>query len=105
MFNMIFDLHFCEGLFAVLVTLGTVPVIQTPRGGPAEMVASKLFDRVRFNLASANSLFSGGASGGRYQRGAATAFERPLLVSFIFSWYRITEYSTNLMIFKMNIYV
>jgi hypothetical protein len=68
------------GLFGVLATLGAVPVIQTPRGGAAQMVASKLFDRVRFNLASADSLFAGSASRQRYQRGAAAAFERPLLL-------------------------
>ncbi|XP_037083915.1 sec1 family domain-containing protein 1-like [Pollicipes pollicipes] len=65
-----------DSLFAVCVTLGTVPIIRCPRNNAAEMVAERLDRRLRENLRDArSSLFSGDAlAGGQY------AFQRPLLV-------------------------
>nr|CAD7203623.1 unnamed protein product [Timema douglasi] len=45
-------------LFSVFATLGTVPVIRSPRGNAAEMVAEKLDKKLRENLRDTrNSLF------------------------------------------------
>ncbi|KAJ0078742.1 hypothetical protein Patl1_22495 [Pistacia atlantica] len=48
------------GLFCVLATLGVVPIIRCPHGGPAEMVASALDQKLRDHLLSKNNLFSEG---------------------------------------------
>jgi len=64
-----------DSLFALCVTLGTVPIIRCPAGNAAEAVAMKLDKKLRDNLKDArNSLFSDGASTGRY------SFHRPVLV-------------------------
>merc|ERR1719232_1853001 len=66
-----------DGLFAVCVTLGTVPIIRCPKGNAAEAVAVKLDAKLRENLKDTrNSLFSsdGGMQGGQL------SFYRPLLV-------------------------
>ncbi|KAF0299382.1 Sec1 family domain-containing protein 1 [Amphibalanus amphitrite] len=65
-----------DSLFAVCVTLGTVPIIRCPRNNAAEMVAERLDRRLRENVRDArSSLFSGETlAGGQY------AFQRPLLV-------------------------
>ncbi|CAA7061670.1 unnamed protein product [Microthlaspi erraticum] len=61
-----------DGLFCVLATLCVVPVIQCPRGGPAEMVASSLDHKLRDHLLSSkNNLFT--------QGGGVSSFQRPLL--------------------------
>ncbi|KAL1827888.1 hypothetical protein ACET3Z_006300 [Daucus carota] len=66
-----------SGLFCVLVTLGVVPVIRCPRGGPAEMVASLLDQRLRDHLLAKNNLFSeGGSFGGSFQRPILCLFDR-----------------------------
>merc|ERR1711997_744135 len=39
-----------DGLFAVCVTLGTVPIIRCPKGNAAEAVAKKLDTKLRDNL-------------------------------------------------------
>ena len=50
-----------DGLFAVCVTLGTVPIIRCPKGNAAEAVATKLDAKLRENLKDTrNSLFSSG---------------------------------------------
>uniref|UniRef100_M4E6S9 SEC1 family transport protein SLY1 n=1 Tax=Brassica campestris TaxID=3711 RepID=M4E6S9_BRACM len=65
-----------NGLFCVLVTLGVVPVIRCPSGGgPAEMVASLLDQKLRDHLLSKNNMF---AEGG----GFMSSFQRPLLCIF-----------------------
>ncbi|CAH8262550.1 unnamed protein product [Arabidopsis lyrata] len=64
-----------NGLFCVLVTLGVVPVIRCPRGGPAEMVASLLDQKLRDHLLSKNNLFTEGG-------GFMSSFQRPLLCIF-----------------------
>ncbi|KAJ3657309.1 hypothetical protein Zmor_009124 [Zophobas morio] len=42
-------------LFSVFVTLGTVPIIRSPKGNAAEMVAKKLDKKLRENLADARN--------------------------------------------------
>lgn len=64
-----------SGLFCVLATLGVVPVIRCPRGGPAEMVAGLLDQRLRDHLLAKNNLFS---EGGNF----AGSFQRPILCLF-----------------------
>jgi len=65
-----------DGLFAVCVTLGTVPVIRCPKGNAAEEVAKLLDKKLRENLRDTrNSLFlNEGMQGGHY------SFHRPILV-------------------------
>ena len=47
-----------DGLFAVCVTLGTIPVIRCPKGNAAEVIAKKLDRKLRENLRDTrNSLF------------------------------------------------
>ncbi|CAH2045373.1 unnamed protein product, partial [Thlaspi arvense] len=62
-----------NGIFCVLATLSVVPVIRCPRGGPAEMVATSLDQKLRDHLLSKNHLFSGGS---------LSSFQRPLLCIF-----------------------
>ncbi|XP_057966342.1 SEC1 family transport protein SLY1 [Malania oleifera] len=64
-----------SGLFCVLATLAVVPVIRCPRGGPAEMVAAALDQRLRDHLLTKNNLFSEGG-------GFASSFQRPILCLF-----------------------
>ncbi|KAK3927655.1 Protein sly1-like protein [Frankliniella fusca] len=65
-----------DSLFSVFATLGTVPIIRSPRGNAAEMVAEKLDKKLRENLRDTrNSLFMMDASqAGMY------SFQRPLLI-------------------------
>ncbi|CAI9301690.1 unnamed protein product [Lactuca saligna] len=64
-----------SGLFCVLATLGVVPIIRCPRGGPAEMVASLLDQRLRDHLLVKNNLFS---ENGNF----TSSFQRPVLCLF-----------------------
>ncbi|OIT28262.1 PREDICTED: SEC1 family transport protein SLY1-like [Nicotiana attenuata] len=64
-----------SGLFCVLATLAVVPVIRCPRGGPAEMVASLLDQRLRDHLLAKNNLFSEGGN-------LTSSFQRPVLCLF-----------------------
>lgn len=64
-----------DGLFCVLATLAVVPVIRCPRGGPSEMVASALDQKLRDHLLAKNNLFS---EGGNF----ASSFQRPVLCLF-----------------------
>lgn len=63
------------GLFCVLATLGVVPIIRCPRGGPAEMVASRLDQRIQDHLLAKNNLFTEGGS-------FVSSFQRPVLCLF-----------------------
>ncbi|KAJ8977265.1 hypothetical protein NQ317_003967 [Molorchus minor] len=64
-----------ECLFSVFVTLGTVPIIRSPKGNAAEMVAKKLDKKLRENLFdSRNNLFNSDAQAGNFN------FQRPLLL-------------------------
>ena len=68
-----------DGLFAICVTLGTVPIIRCPKGNAAEAVALKLDKKLRENLKDArNSLFNNDVIGG--QASSPFSFYRPLLV-------------------------
>ncbi|KAK3421151.1 hypothetical protein EUGRSUZ_G01854 [Eucalyptus grandis] len=64
-----------SGLFCVLATLAVVPIIRCPRGGPAEMVAMALDQRLRDHLLSKNNLFTEGG-------GFVSSFQRPILCLF-----------------------
>ncbi|XP_071690191.1 SEC1 family transport protein SLY1-like [Rutidosis leptorrhynchoides] len=64
-----------NGLFSVLATLGVVPIIRCPRGGPAEMVASLLDQRLRDHLLVKNNLFT---ESGNF----TSSFQRPVLCLF-----------------------
>ena len=46
-----------QGLFSVLATMGVVPVIQAPKGGPAEMVATQLHAMLKDHLVGRSQLF------------------------------------------------
>eukprot|EP00250_Pteridium_aquilinum_P002767 c1297_g1_i1 orf=162-1994(+) len=66
-----------NGLFCVIVTLGVVPVIRCPKGGPAEMVATQLDSRLRDHLAARNNLFTeAGHLGSSFQRPILCIFDR-----------------------------
>lgn len=64
-----------NGLFCVLATLAVVPIIRCPRGGPAEMVASALDQKLRDHLLAKSNLFTEGGN-------SATSFQRPILCIF-----------------------
>ncbi len=67
-----------DSLFAVCVTLGTIPIIRCPKGNAAEAVAQRLDRKIRENLRDArNTLF---VSDGGIQAGGQFSFQRPLLV-------------------------
>lgn len=62
------------GLFSVLATVGTVPVIRCAGGGPAEMVARRLNELISEHILGGSTPF--------FSRSTAAAFHRPLLVLF-----------------------
>ncbi|KAF2488452.1 Sec1-like protein [Lophium mytilinum] len=63
-----------SGLFSVVVTHGTIPIIRCPKGGAAEMIAAKLDRKLRDHvLDSKQNLFSGGDQ-------KATSTTRPVLI-------------------------
>lgn len=65
-----------DSLFSVFATLGTVPVIRSPRGNAAEVVAEKLDKKLRENLRDTrNSLFLMDAAQAGY-----FSFQRVLLI-------------------------
>lgn len=65
-----------DSLFSVFATLGTVPIIRSPRGNAAEMVAEKLDKKLRENLRDTrNSLFIMDAT-----QAGHFSFQRPLLI-------------------------
>ncbi|OCK79823.1 SEC1 family transport protein-like protein SLY1 [Lepidopterella palustris CBS 459.81] len=65
-----------SGLFSVVVTMGTIPIIRCPKGGAAEMICAKLDRRLRDHiLNSKTNLFSGGD-----QKSAAAINSRPVLI-------------------------
>ncbi|XP_066145777.1 protein sly1 homolog isoform X2 [Euwallacea fornicatus] len=64
-----------DSLFSVFVTAGTVPIIRSPKGNAAEMVAKKLDKKLRENLFDArNNLFSADTQSGNFN------FHRPVLI-------------------------
>eukprot|EP00899_Mesostigma_viride_P021346 jgi/Mesvir1/29212/Mv08629-RA.2 len=62
-----------SGLFCVLVTVGTVPIIRAAKGGVAEMVANLLHGRLRDHLSSRHNLFADVPL-------SNSSFQRPLLI-------------------------
>ncbi|XP_066244847.1 protein sly1 homolog [Euwallacea similis] len=64
-----------DSLFSVFVTAGTIPIIRSPKGNAAEMVAKKLDKKLRENLFDArNNLFSADTQSGNFN------FHRPVLI-------------------------
>lgn len=64
-----------SGLFSVVVTLGSMPIIRSEKGGPAETVAAKLDRKLRDHvLNSKTNLFSGD------QKSASNTSSRPVLI-------------------------
>lgn len=57
-----------DALFAVIVTLGVVPIIRCPRGDAAELVATKLDAKIRDHLSTVGNLLD------------STAYNRPVLL-------------------------
>ncbi|KAF2198649.1 SEC1 family transport protein-like protein SLY1 [Delitschia confertaspora ATCC 74209] len=65
-----------SGLFSVVVTMGTIPIIRCPKGGAAEMICAKLDRKLRDHiLNSKTNLFSGGD-----HKSSATVGSRPVLI-------------------------
>ncbi|KAF2643564.1 Sec1-like protein [Massarina eburnea CBS 473.64] len=65
-----------SGLFSVVVTMGTMPIIRCGQGGPAEAVAAKLDRKLRDHvLNSKTNLFSAGD-----QKSAVNTGSRPVLI-------------------------
>lgn len=71
--------HVVEGLFSVLVTLNTIPIIRCPEGGPAKFVAEKLNKKIRDTLRdSRNNLFENKDSKSG-SNALSLSIQRPLL--------------------------
>ncbi|TLD26177.1 Sec1-like protein [Venturia nashicola] len=68
-----------SGLFSVVVTMGSIPIIRCPKEGAAEMIAAKLDRKLRDHVLNSkdSNLFSGGAQKGGP---AAALASRPVLV-------------------------
>ncbi|MCJ1385879.1 Vesicle trafficking between the ER and Golgi [Xylographa soralifera] len=67
------------GLFSVVVTMGAIPIIRCPKGGAAEMIATKLDRKLRDHiLNSKDNLFSN--QGQRPSTSTGTSTSRPVLV-------------------------
>ena len=67
-----------SGLFSVVVTMGTIPIIRCAKGGAAELVAAKLDRKLRDHvLNSKDNLFSPGQRG---QQNAYATPSRPVLI-------------------------
>ncbi|CDZ96576.1 sly1 vesicle trafficking sec1-like protein [Phaffia rhodozyma] len=67
-----------KGLFSVLATMGSIPLIRCPRGNAAEMVARRLDALMRDHLVS--SARTGAANGGLFSGDGLGGLQRPLLV-------------------------
>jgi sec1 family domain-containing protein 1 len=67
-----------SGLFSVVVTMGSIPIIRCPKGAAAEMVAIRLDRKLRDHILNSKdqNLFSGGQKGGY----GSTPTSRPILV-------------------------
>ncbi|KAL3267291.1 hypothetical protein HHI36_011422 [Cryptolaemus montrouzieri] len=64
-----------DSLFSAFVTSGSVPIIRSPKGNAAELVAIKLDKKLRENLYDArNNLFHADAQTGNFN------FQRPILI-------------------------
>ncbi|KAF1813746.1 snare docking complex subunit [Eremomyces bilateralis CBS 781.70] len=66
-----------SGLFSVVVTMGSIPIIRCPKGGAAEMISAKLDRKLRDHiLNSKDNLFSSGSQ----SKSAEAQSSRPVLV-------------------------
>ncbi|KAI9671922.1 MAG: Vesicle trafficking between the ER and Golgi [Caeruleum heppii] len=66
-----------SGLFSVVVTMGSIPIIRCPKGGPAEMISAKLDRKLRDHiLNSKDNLFSAP----RPTSSASVPSSRPVLI-------------------------
>jgi sec1 family domain-containing protein 1 len=65
------------GLYSVCVTMGKIPIIRCPKGGPAELVGAKLDRKLRDHVLSSknDNLFSG-----QGRTGGSQASSRPVLI-------------------------
>lgn len=67
-----------DGLLSVFVTLGVVPVIRSPKGNAAEMVAEKLHRKLKQNLQDIrNNLFTAGDG---FHQDDSMPRQRPMLI-------------------------
>lgn len=64
-----------DALFCTIVTLAAVPIIRAQPGGPAQLVATLLEQRIREHLIASNNIFA--ESSGSF---SASAASRPLLI-------------------------
>ncbi|KAJ1310211.1 hypothetical protein OPQ81_006954 [Rhizoctonia solani] len=71
-----------NGLFSVIVTLGQVPYIRSPRGNAAEMVARKLESKIRDHLHGSGSARSSGGPGlfAQAEGSGLGGLSRPVLI-------------------------
>lgn len=68
-----------SGLFSVVVTMGTIPIIRCPKGGAAEMISAKLDRKLRDHiLNSKDNLFSGASQ--KVSATGAAPSSRPVLI-------------------------
>ncbi|KAF2231752.1 Sec1-like protein [Viridothelium virens] len=68
-----------SGLFSVVVTMGSIPIIRCPKGGAAEMIAAKLDRKLRDHiLNSKDNLFSN--TNQRLPSSTGTSTSRPILI-------------------------
>ncbi|KAK2738528.1 Vesicle trafficking between the ER and Golgi [Onygenales sp. PD_40] len=66
-----------SGLFSVSVTMGSIPIIRCPKGGAAELIATRLDRKLRDHiLNSKDNLFSGG----NQRQGVGVPSSRPVLI-------------------------
>ncbi|KAF2744129.1 putative Golgi transport protein Sly1 [Sporormia fimetaria CBS 119925] len=63
-----------SGLFSVVVTMGSIPIIRCPRGGAAEMISTKLDRKLRDHLLNSKTSLFGD------QKSGASVSSRPVLV-------------------------
>ncbi|KAH7340446.1 Sly1 vesicle trafficking sec1-like protein [Rhizoctonia solani] len=71
-----------NGLFSVIVTLGQVPYIRSPRGNAAEMVARKLESKIRDHIHGSGSARSSGGPGlfAQAEGSGLGGLSRPVLI-------------------------
>ncbi|KAJ8907169.1 hypothetical protein NDN08_003651 [Rhodosorus marinus] len=55
-----------SSLFSVVATIGQVPIIRAQTGGPAEMIATALDERIRESLSIANNVFAEASTTQKY---------------------------------------
>uniref|UniRef100_A0A7S1TXX2 Sec1 family domain-containing protein 1 n=1 Tax=Phaeomonas parva TaxID=124430 RepID=A0A7S1TXX2_9STRA len=69
-----------ESLFTVFATLGQVPVIRAPMGGPAQMVAQLLHEALAAHLRGTGG--GGGGAGSLFAESGLESYARPLVVIY-----------------------